>query len=182
VYEDNKSIIFDFSRTKILPPIELASLGMTIDREYLLDELPELIKDPKLTHLAFYPLVKSGALVGFVKDDPILHYSVAELGKYLKKIKTRVLNNVYKLEMSKAGFTGRSVHYPFWFRLKKYLFIPYSFSFLFPFIDGLYLSITRREPIFLAYPFLCFYISGLTIYYFLMKMLGVKHIQKGYGV
>jgi len=181
IYEDKDSVILDFSDTKILPPIELAAIGIMIDREYLLKNLSYLTKDPKLVPLSFFRLVKKNVFFGFTKNDPILHYSVAEWSKYLKKIKYRIVNNIFGSEMSRGGFSGRSVYYPLWFRMKKYLFLPYSFSLIFPIFDALLLTLTRRNAAFLVYPLLCLYISYNTLYYLIIKTLGIKLEQKGYG-
>ena len=180
-YEDNNYVVLNFSKTKVLPPIELAAIGIMIDRKYIMKNLPELTSDPKLLPLSFFYLAKRGVLFGFLKNDPIEHYSVAQWGKYLKKIKFRIVNNVYGLEMSKAGFSGRGEHYHVLFRLKKYLFIPYSLTIAFPLVDSLYLAITRKKLVFLAYPFLCLYISFLAVYYYLSKLFGIVPVQKGYG-
>ncbi len=181
-YENKNGVIFDFSETDVLPPIELSAIGIALDRNWVLKSLPKLKKDPALVSQTFYSLVKDKALLGVTKNDKILHYSASSWKAYLKKIRSRIINNVYKTEMGKSAFSGRTRYYPSFFRIKKYLFIPYSLSIIFPIADSLYLVISRRNMVFLSYPILCLFISSLTFYYTLIKALGVKPQMKGWGI
>lgn len=180
-YEDKKVAVLDFSETEILPPVELAAIGIMIEREYVVNTFPKLSKDPRLLPLTFYYIVRKKALIGFIKNDPVLHYSVASLRNYLKKINSRILNNVFKTEMGKAGFLGREDYYPLWFQIKRYAFIPYSFSLVFPLIDGVILSFRRKNSIFMLYPSICLYISLVVIYFYFLRSLGIKRETKVYG-
>lgn len=180
-YEDKKAVILDFSKTEILPPIELAAIGVMIKRNYVVNTFPKLSEDPALLPLTFYFIVRKKALIGFIKNDPVLHYSVASLKNYFKKINSRVLNNVFKTEMAKAGFLGRGNFYPPWFQIKRYAFIPYSFSLILPLFVGMILSLRRKNSIFLLYPLICLYISLLVIYFYILRGFGVKRETKIYG-
>lgn len=181
VCEDDNGLILDFSKTKNLPPIELSAIGIMIDREWVVKILSNLEKNPALISQAFYFLVQQSALLGVTKNDSVLHYSATGWRKYLKKIRSRIVNNVYKTEMGKSAFSGRDEYYSLGFRIKRYLFIPYSFSIILPLIDGLYLVINRKNLVFLSLPFLCVYISFLTLYYYTLKFIGVTPKIKGYG-
>jgi len=181
VSEDYDSVTIDFGKSKNIPGIEMSASGIMLDRVYLKSEFSVVNKYPSLISQVFYYMVENGDLVGFTKNDPILHYSASNFGKYLKKLRSRVLNNVFQTEMGKSAFSGRGKYYSSFFVLKKYLFILYSFSFILPFCEGLRLSATRRAWVFLSYPYLCQFISYITLYYMARKALGFKPKIKGYG-
>jgi hypothetical protein len=83
--------------------------------------------------------------------------------------------------MGSGGFAGRDKFQPFWFRLKKYLFIPYSLTIIFPLYDAVYLAATRKRMIYLIHPLLCLYTTLLVIYFYTLKGLGGRPEMKGYG-
>lgn len=180
--EDKEAIVFDFSKSKPLPLIELVAMGCMVDLKYLKKEFPQIKNKPNLVPHLFYLLNSKKALFAIIKNDPIIHYSADTFSRYLKKIAWRIRNNIYnKQGMGTAGFEGRDKFQPFTSQLKKYLFIPYSFSLIFPLIDSIYLTVTRRDTIFLLHPFLCIFTSYLIIYYFTLKIFGLKPKMQSYG-
>ena len=182
VFENREVVIIDFQKSKHIPGIEMSATGMVIDREYLFKTFPQVKKYPRLISQTFFLYVERGTHVGFTKNDPIIHYSASSWMKYLKKIKSRILNNVYMTEMGKSAFSGRTQYYSNSFAIKKLLFIPYSVTFLLPLTVGINLSISRKSIVFLSYPFLCFYISCLVLYYSFLKSIGRTPQIKGYGI
>lgn len=182
VHENKDSVIIDFDHAKALPGLEMSATGMMLDREYLLNEYKALNREPFLISQTFYHLVENNKQVGFIKNDPVVHYSASSWGKYLKKINSRILNNVYKTDMGKSAFSGRLQYYSPWFRLKRLLFIPYSFTLILPIFEGVRLAISRKKVVFLTYPFLCVFISSATLYYIVCKNLGYTPKIKGYGI
>lgn len=181
VSEDDKCVIFSFLQNKDLPLIELWAGGCMIDLEYTKVNFPEINENPSQIPLIFYLLNKKKRLLGVTKNDPTVHYSTGSVTKYLKKIRSRVEFNVFRTPMGEGGFYGRQQLSPDLSNLKKYFFIPYSFSIIFPIYDSLYLTITRKESIFLLHPLLCIYTSILIIFYYLVKILKIKHSIKLYG-
>src|SRR3989344_8548298 len=116
-----------------------------------------------------------------MKNDPVIHYSAARIINYLKKIRSRVKNNVYGTSMGKGGFKGREKYYTKWYRLKKFLFLPYCLSIVLPFIDSAHLYLTRKKPIYFIHPLLCLYTILLIVFYYLLKLVGLKPKFAGYG-
>lgn len=182
LFENKDVVIIDFQKSKQIPGIEMSATGMVLDREYLLNTFPQVKKYPRLISQTFFLYVERGTYVGFTKNDPIIHYSASSWIKYLKKIRSRILNNVYMTEMGKSAFSGRTQFYSNSFAIKKLLFIPYSVTFLLPLTVGITLSITRKSIVFLSYPFLCLYISYLVMYYSFLKAIGRTPQIKGYGI
>lgn len=179
VTEDKNFIVFDFSNTKSLPLLEFVEMGGIIDLNYFKKTFTQIKDNPTLIAHFLYLLSTKNALIAITKNDPIIHYSVDSLGKYLNKISWRVRNNIYnKDKLALSGFEGRENQSNSY---KKFLFIPYSFTLIFPIIDAACLSFTRKDLIFLIHPFLCIYTSLLIIYHYLMNLLNIKPNVKIYG-
>lgn len=170
VLEDENSIILKFDSSR-LPYFELSTMGSAVDKSFVDKNFPSIKQKPHLVSHMFYLLTKRGSKVGFVKNDPVVHYSVKSFSGYLTKIRSRVINNVFNTEMGRSAFSGVIKYFPKWYGYKKFLFVFYSVSLLLPLVDGINLTVTRRKMIFLIYPFLNLYIVFFTIYYSLLKIL-----------
>lgn len=182
ISEKKNFMVFDFSYTKSLPLLEFVEMGGIIDLNYFKKEFPQIKDNPTLIAHFLYLLSTKKALIAITKNDPIIHYSVDSLEKYLSKISWRVRNNIYnKDKLALSGFEGREQFQPISYKLKRYLFIPYSLSIIFPLIDSIYLSVTRKDLIFLIHPFLCIYTTFLVMYYFLLNLIGIKPTARTYG-
>lgn len=179
--EDKNTAVFNFTKVKPLPIIELVAMSSMVDLEYLKSNFPQIKKDESLVPFYFYLLNSQNIQIAIMKNDPIIHYSSDNFSKYLKKISSRVKNNIFQTTMGIGGFSGREKFQPFWFRLKKYLFIPYCLSLVFPLIDSLQLSISRKNLIYLIHLPLCLYTSLLIVYYYILKSVNVKLYIKSYG-
>lgn len=180
IKEDKNYVVFDFSDTKSLPLLEFVEMGGMIDLIYFKKTFPQIKDNPTLIAHFLYLLSTKNALIAITKNDPIIHYSVDSLNKYLSKISWRVRNNIYnKDKLALSGFEGREQYQSNSY--KRYLFIPYSLSIIFPLMDAVYLSLTRRDLIFLIHPFLCIYTTLLIMYYSLLNLFGIKPSEKIYG-
>lgn len=182
IYEDKHSTVFDFKDVRPLPFLELGTMGTMTNLKYIKDNFPGINKNLFIAPFLFYIINSKNVHIAVAKNDNILHYSSDIFYKYIKKIRSRILNNVYSTPMGNSGFSGRDRFQPFWLRFKRYLFLPYSLSVIFPLIDSITLSLTRKKAIYLIHPFLCIYTSFLIIYYYSLKMLGIKEKIKGYGL
>ncbi len=180
--ENKQFITFDFSHAKPLPLIELVAMGCMVDLNYLRKEFPKIVQTPTLIPHFFYLLNTRSSLIAVTKNDPVIHYSADTFNRYLKKIAWRVRNNIFNREtVGESGFEGRDKFQPRIYQFKRFLFIPYSFSLIFPLIDSLYLAVSRKDPVFLVHPLLCLYTSFLILYYYCLKLLKIKPILKTYG-
>lgn len=182
ISDNNGFTVFDFSKVNPLPIIELVAFGCMVDIKYLKRVFPQIGKVPDLIPHLFYLLAKKGALIAIAKDDPVIHYSADTFSKYLKKIAWRIRNNIFNKEtFGEAGFEGRDKFQSPIFRLKRFLFIPYSLSLIFPIIDSLYLILSRKDFVFLVHPFLCIYTSSLILYYYSLNIFNIRPELKTYG-
>ena len=137
ISETKDFVVFDLSKVRTLPIIELGGLGSMFDISFLKKEYPETMEKMELFPHFFYLLHLLGhSYIAITKDDTLIHYSADALKKYLSKIQWRVSNNIYHVsDMGASGFTGRDKFQPFWSRFKKYFFVPYAYSIIFPLID-----------------------------------------------
>lgn len=183
ISETKDFLVFGLSRIKTLPIIELAAGGSMFDIKFLKKEFPETTERIELLPHFFYLLHLLGySYIAITKDDTLIHYSADALKKYLCKIQWRVKNNIYHVsDMGASGFTGRDKFQPFWAQFKKYFFIPYSYSIIFPLIDSLLLATSRKKLLYLLHVPLCLYTATLIIYHYCLKILGKKPKLKSYG-
>ncbi len=181
VSEDENSTVFNFSESKSLPLVELCAGGCMIDLAFAKLAFPKIKKDSSLIGQLFYLINSKDKLFAVTKNDYTIHYSTENFHKYLKKISSRIVNNVYGTVRGKGGFTGREKFQSPWYYFKKYLFIPYSLSLIFPLYDSVYLSVTRKKFIYLIHPFLCLYTTTLIVYYYSLKTFNIKLEIKNYG-
>lgn len=181
VSENSNCIVFDFSKLRVLPYIEVWAGGYMIDLDYTRKILTDVKRRPSSLALLFYLLNKKNKLLAVTKNDPTFHDSSENIKMYLKKIASRVRNNVLQTSMGKAGFAGRETHENKLIRIKKYLFIPYSLLLILPAIDALFLTISRKKLIYLVHFPLTLYTASLIIYYYILRFSGVRVKLKTYG-
>lgn len=138
------------------------SVSEQANREYILDH-------------AFYLMLKNNdTRFRVTKNDPLVHYSVDSIKAYLPKLKWRIKNNIHFPEKAKSGITGRVKFQSKILKYKKFLFIPYALTIIFPFIEGVYFSIKRKNIIYMLHPLLTVYVAVQIIYQYILKLLGKK--------
>lgn len=166
-------IIFKVDRNQQLLLIELLAGGSMFDLDFVKKFFPRTKKDYTiLTHL-YYMITEKNPFFAITKNDSIVHYSSDSLAGYFKKIEWRIKNNIYfKNDLGKSGFTGREEITNGSF--KKYLFIPYSFSVIFPLFDSIYLSFTRRNFSMMIHFPLTVYTALLICYHLFLYKIGYK--------
>lgn len=179
ILDDKDKTVFDFHKNP--PFIELTSMAVMVDKNYIKKNLPLVFKKPaEHTHL-FYILNKKKNLFAVMKDDVIAHYSVNSYFNYLRKIRSRITSNIFQTEMGKAGFGGRENLQSQKYKFKKYLFVIYSLSIILPIIDSLVLSISRKKIVYIFHAFLTYYTFFLIIIFYTRKLLHINTKLYTYG-
>lgn len=181
IVNNENYVIFDFKRSVYLPQIELFSGGCMIDLQFIKTKFPILKKDSTLIPHLFYILMQNNNFLATTKQDNTIHYSCESFQKFLKKISSRIKNNVFLNSIGKGGYRGREQFLSERFRFKKYLFIPYSIFLIFPLYDGSTLAITRKNVVYLLHIYLCLYTSYFILYYYGIKFLGINPKIKTWG-
>lgn len=167
--------VFDLSARPGAPIIELVTAGSVIDARFYKKMFPEIKKKyylmPHLLHL----LRQTHPLLGIVKNDVILHYSSDTFRRYIPKIIWRVKNNIFYTEtIGVSGFAGREDYETPFFRLKKYLFVPYACSLILPCLDAAYLMVTRKDLSYSIHVPLTIMTVLFILCYSLLKLIGIK--------
>ena len=177
--EDPTVVIFDFSKEGKGLLLELGAANSMMDLNYLRKTFPSFTSEI-FAHL-FQHLISKSKYVGMIKDDPVIHFSTSDLKGYLNKINWRIKNNIYHLsEMGVSGFKGREKFQPSLLRLKKYLFVPYAYSLIFPLLDAIQLTISRKKFAYLFHLPLTILTASLIVYYLFLKMLGYSPQLRSY--
>lgn len=172
VLDTNEHFVVDFKGMKKQPLIEVACLGTMIDREFFVENTDIMTNISTLAHIFYMMLDMDSTRVIVLKGDPLIHDSLDSLKKYWPKLKWRICNNVHFPEKGEVGFSGRAKYYK-GFKYKRYFFIPYAFTLVFPLIQGLWLSILRRNPIFILHPVFSIYVAAQILYHYTLKCLGI---------
>ncbi|QQS38609.1 glycosyltransferase family 2 protein [Candidatus Woesebacteria bacterium] len=181
INETKDCVIFDFANSSNSSVFELWAGGCMIDATYTKKHYPHLSKHPEYIALLFYLLIKDKQLVAITKNDPTLHYSTTSLATYVKKIVSRVKNNIFRSDMGKGGYVGREVLTNSDVRLRKYLFILYGMSLIFPLVDGVRITISKRNYVYMIHPLLVYFTLITIVYYYIKYVFNIKTELKTYG-
>ena len=109
-----------------------------------------------------------------IKGDDIFHRSKSQLRTYLKKIRFRIVNNVFM--PTESGFSSRTVSKT----NKKFLFPLYTLSFVLPLFDSIKMSIEYKNISMMLHIFYTYYTTTLIMLYMLLKIFGIKKQNKEY--
>lgn len=177
--EDSAFVIFDFSKKGKGLLLELGAANSMMDLKYLKKTFPFFTSDI-FAHL-FQHLISKSKFIGMVKNDPVIHFSTSDLKNYLNKINWRIKNNIYHTSgIGISGFSGREKFHPEFFKIKKYLFIPYAYSVFLPLGDAIYLVFTRQQIAYFFHVPLTIFTASLILYYRFLKMLGYSPQLRSY--
>ena len=170
--ENQNYVIIDiYNRWQALI-VELDCLGTMIEVEYFRSIVKDSTDKAQAFSMLFYIMLeKDDTSVIVIKNDPLVHYSIDSLKAYLPKLKWRICNNIHFAEKGKRGFSGRQQYQKIG-KYKKYLFIPYSFSIMLPFVHSIILAWQRHNPVYLMHTFLCLYVGFEILYQYFLKLIG----------
>lgn len=177
--DEAEGFVVSFENIKKQPIFELCCMGTLIDREYFMSFDGVFNDSSVFVHLFYLMLQKGKNKIVFTVKDPLVHYSADSLKRYFPKIKWRICNNVHFVDMAKSGFSGR-IYYGESIKYRKYLFIPYTFLCIPAVIEGIYLAINRRNPIFMMHPIFCWYTLIEIIYQYILKITGRSPVMTSY--
>jgi len=175
----NKYAIIGFGDNDIIPLSDLCA-GNSIDLEYFRNSIYKEDCGANIIIELISLIIKKEKNFVILKDDFIVHYSSDSFKKYLKKIKWRIINNIF-YKKDAAGFTNKEGFNSDWFKIKKYLFVPYALTLFLPLLLSIYFSIIRRNSVLLLHVFLTFYTGILICYYYILKILNINPKLKVYG-
>lgn len=118
-------------------------------------------------------LDKTGCCI-CLKNDNIYHRSKSQIKTYLKKIRFRIINNIFNTDES--GFSTRAVSK----NRKKLMFPFYTLSFFIPLYDAIKLSVEYHDSYMMLHVFYCYYTCFCIVWYYVLKLLKIRVINKEY--
>lgn len=164
-----------FKEDEIKP---IGDSGTVMDRDFiLLCYMKEL--ETETTSALFERIITDTHYVGYIDGDRHLHYTSSSFKTFFGKLRFRIINNIYNV--SESGYAGKAQHNRK-LNKRKYLFPIYSISLVFPFIDGVRMSISYRHWIFLLHPIFALYVLGEIGVQYIGKIFGKNKRNQSYGV
>lgn len=172
--ETEECIIFDFKNSKNLPILELVAGSSTIKKNFLEGNNITAFQLP----LTFNAVVESQLYVGFIKNDPIKHYSSETYTNYFNKIKWRIKNNIFKKnQIGLSGFSGRENGT---IAIKKYFFIPYNILIIPVFLHTIFYCFKYRNIRYFIHFYFSLYTCSMILFYYLVSLLHIRADEVNY--
>lgn len=151
--------------------------GTVMDLDYLKEKYSEKF-DELTTSSLFDLIITDSGYVGYIKGDKHLHYTSSSFATFFKKLKFRIVNNIFDIKGS--GYSNKAQNNK---RLcsRKYLYPFYTLTTIVPIFDGIRMSLNYRHWIFLLHPLFCWYVLVEIIYQYGRKILGMKSRNESYA-
>lgn len=126
----------------------------------------------------FYNMIQATKYMGCIPEDNIVHYSLASLSSYLKKLHFRVYTNLNSVEQSGYSVRARKSNK---LRNRKILFIAYVLSVFAPLIDSIRMSVKYRRFDFLLHFVYTYYVVIVMAVELFRKYFHIKNKKYSYG-
>lgn len=117
--------------------------------------------------------IEKGQIVAYIPNAGVYHYHILNLQEYIRKYSWRVKNNL-KQRYENVGLTLRLPYFSILRKFRMYLFIPYAFSIIFPFIDSIRLVLRHKNAILLLHTPLTFLMALIICKEYLFHFLHIK--------
>jgi glycosyltransferase involved in cell wall biosynthesis len=130
--------------------------------------------------LAAIKLVSEGGSIVHVSSCGVYHYHVKGLRDFINKYTWRIRNNFYQ-KVKGMGLVNRQQYLNIPRKIRQVLFVPYSFSFVFPFIDMILLFKKYKDKDIFWHPFACIILLVLILKESFLFSIGVKRGPGTYG-
>ncbi len=171
--------VFELIEGAAQPIMENAALANAIDLAFFRTHYAELVDKPWGPVHFFYHMQNRSRRFAITKHDAVIHHSSDNWPGFLRKIRWRIINNVFS--SGESGFLGRERHSP-GVAARKYLFVPYALLLLPLALDSLRYVFTRRDLRYLGViPLSLYTVFWIGVYTF-AKVIGFKPRARGYGV
>lgn len=173
---DQQRFILRFGKDDLLP-IGDGGASM-VDMRYIRATFAECMEQTAFASTICNDIIAETNLVGCIEGDDIIHDSSARFLGYIRKLKFRVVNNVHNVQSS--GFSARADYNPT-LNKRKYLYPVYCLTLVWPILDAIYLSLTRRNATYLLHIIYVYYVMVQVCLQTLLKLLNVKKENIRYG-
>ena len=173
VQEDEEThLLLSFEHSNHLPIMELCCVATIVDCNWFKAHMDIDNNPQNLAHMFYIMLSKGFYEAILLKKDPLVHYSVDSFAAYYPKLKWRIRNNIHYADNAGSGFVGRQ-RYLDYTKNKKYLFIPYTVFIAPCLIHGIVLAFSRKNPVYMMHPLLCWYVLFHIVIEYTRKLLNM---------
>lgn len=114
-------------------------------------------------------IIENGGKIAYVKDTATYHFSIKGSNHFRVKFQKRIYNSI-----KTSSYASRENYMSTERKIRRYLFLLYSFSFVIPLLDGIRLMIIKKRFYMLLHPIASF-IIGL---YIVFNFIKIKVWQK----
>jgi glycosyltransferase involved in cell wall biosynthesis len=161
-----------------IPPI-CDGGGHFFDLSYLKKHLD--VSDPHIVSRIFDEMTARTRTFAAFRNDFILHYSNTQFTNYVNKVYWRIVNNMHYVNVGITGFSGRQHSMPYWFQLKKLLFIPLSLILIWPLYSSIVLVAQTKNLRYFIHTPIAFYTAWTICIQFIRKILRTPPPITTYG-
>ena len=160
--------------------IPIGDSGTTmLDFEYLTEHFKHRFSEPDFVSTKFFEVVNKSGCFGIVEGDIINHYSTVSFCTYLKKLKFRVVNNLFH-EDNISGFTARS-KLNNELKHRKYLFLVYCALFPIVLIDSVMMAVQKKSLTFMLHFVFVYYVLFQIAFHIFLMAFGKNPVSVIYG-
>lgn len=176
ISEEDKCAIMKFGQTDVYPLADSATSVLSLD--YMKEKYPDTYNSIEFTCSAYDKVISDTGLCGCIKGDDIKHNCASSFFTYLRKLKFRVVNNLFY-----KGESGFSLKEKLSNKLKcrKILFCFYAIVFPLPILDSVRLAIVHRNSTYLLHFIYLYYVCAQIVILGLIKILGGNYKNESYG-
>lgn len=160
--ENSRYVIYEYD-VKNFPLIALAQCTV------LKTKIKRKLSSNSDDILPLVNIIEEGGKIAYVKNTGIYHFSVRGFDHLQNKFRKRIFNSI-----KTNSYVSRESYVSTERKIRRYLFLPYSFSFVIPLLDGIRLMIVKRKLYMLLHPIVSFIIG----FYILFNFVQIKLWQK----
>lgn len=173
-YENCNEIIFKFEPDDVFPLADSGTCSYSLD--YIKENYPQEYLTIEFTCSTYDRIMQDTGLCGCVKKDIVKHNCKSDLCTYFKKLKFRVINNVFNKKES--GFSSKNNAKS---NNRVVLFCLYALFIPLPILDGCRLAIVYKDWTFILHFVYLYYVCVLIVISYLQLLLGKKIDNSTFG-
>ena len=174
ISSEKEGYIGKFEHGDIIPIGDSVTM---FNRAFLYDNYEKFI-DTENTATIFSMIVKDTSLVAHIDDDFVYHYTRSDFKTYLRKLRFRIINNIF--DQNGSGYSAVSVTNNK-LKYRKYLYPCYCATIVLPIFDGIRMSIYYKNPVYLSHAFFAWYVLIQIVVQYSKKLIGKTSTNKQYG-
>ena len=172
--KDGYEYVMGFEKDDMMPLADSGTCSYSLD--YIKQKYPDEYDSIEFTCGTFSRIICDKGLCGCIKGDNIKHNCNSEFRTYLRKLKFRVINNVFH-----KGESGFSSHINKVAKKRTILFCVYSVIIPLPIIDSMRLAIKYRDISFLLHFIYLYYTCICILIAYTVRLFGKSKTNISYG-